>query len=171
MHVTTWETTVFSFASQIWHPSYPNEFSLVKNNCESSMSSMLFKPAYNQPHFNWFPYCSWSGRIHLSPTGFCSWDTELYYPIMYKLYADLPGHLASTSPLSTVPPSLSSFSGRPDIALVSSDYIILLELSFVTNREEHFATASSRKVTRYCPLLSDLECSVLLTWLQLKLDA
>jgi len=57
---------------------------------------------------------------------------------------------------------MSLSSSRPDIVLVSSDHIILMELLVVTNREEHFAAASSRKVTCYGPLLSDLECSGLL---------
>ena len=46
---------------------------------------------------------------------------------------------------STVPPSSSSRSSRPDIVLISDDHIILLELSVVTNCKEHYATASSRK--------------------------
>ena len=37
------------------------------------------------------------------------------------------------------------------------DGIILLELSVVTNTEQHFVAVSSRKVVRYGPLLSDLE--------------
>ena len=65
---------------------------------------------------------------------------------------DFPSHLASTSPLSTVPPSISSTSRRPDIVLVSVDHVILLEL-----REEHFKDASSRKEARYGSLISDLE--------------
>jgi len=46
---------------------------------------------------------------------------------------------------------------------------ILLEFSVVTNREKYFAAASSKKITRYDPLLSDLECSGLLV--ELKLGA
>ena len=41
--------------------------------------------------------------------------------------------------------------------MISDDGIILLELSVVTSTEQHFAAASSRKVARYGPLLSDLE--------------
>jgi len=48
------------------------------------------------------------------------------------------------------------------VILVSNDYIILLELSDVTYTEEHFAAASSMKVTHYGHLLSDLECTGLL---------
>ena len=55
-----------------------------------------------------------------------------------------------------VPPSFSS-SSRPDIVLISDDGIILLELSVVTNREQHFAGASCTKVAHYGPLFSDLE--------------
>jgi len=70
--------------------------------------------------------------------------------------ADLPGHLASISPLSTVPPGISSTSSRPDIVLVSDDHVILLELSVVTNSDDHFKAASSRKEARYGSLISDL---------------
>ena len=45
------------------------------------------------------------------------------------------------------------------------DHIILLELSVVTNTEEHFVSSSSRKVTHYGPLLSDLECTGLRVYL------
>ena len=53
--------------------------------------------------------------------------------------------------------SLSSTSSRPDIVLISSDHIILMELSVVTNTEQHFVAASSRKEAHYGPLLLDLE--------------
>ena len=84
------------------------------------------------------------------------------------MYADLPGHLASTSLPSTVPPSISSTLIRRDIVLISNDHIILLELSVVTNRE-HFVAASSRKEARYGPLISDLEHTGLSVSLPLKL--
>ena len=48
-----------------------------------------------------------------------------------KLYADLPGHLASESPPSTIPSNLSTSLSRPDLVLVSPDSITLLELSVV----------------------------------------
>ena len=86
-----------------------------------------------------------------------SHDLQKNLPPCYKLYANLPGHLASTSPPTTVPQSFSSSSSRLDIVLISDDGIILLELSVVTNTEQHFAAASSRKVARYGPLLADLE--------------
>ena len=52
--------------------------------------------------------------------------------------------------------------GQIAIVLISDDGIILLELSVVTNTEQNFAAASSRKVARYGPLHSDLEHASLL---------
>ena len=43
------------------------------------------------------------------------------------------------------------------IVLISSDHIILIQLSVVTNTEQHFVAASSRKEARYGPLFLDLE--------------
>ena len=80
--------------------------------------------------------------------GFCSWPTEEYnLPPCYKLYADFPGNLDRRA--CTVLPSSSSSSSRPDILLISNDHIILLELSIITNREQHFVANSSRKEARY----------------------
>ena len=78
-----------------------------------------------------------------------------------KLYADLPSHLASESPPSTIPSNLSSSLSIPDLVLVSSDSITLLELSVVTNTKHHFLAASHRKQDHYGPLLQDLKCTSL----------
>ena len=78
-------------------------------------------------------------------------------PSFFKLYADLPGYLASVSPPSTIPSSLSSSLSRPDLVLVSDDSIILLELSVVTNTKHHLLAANNRKESRYGPLLLDLQ--------------
>ena len=43
------------------------------------------------------------------------------------------------------------------MVLASDNDIVLLELSVVTNDEEHITAASSRKEVRYGPLVSDLE--------------
>ena len=59
---------------------------------------------------------------------------------------------------------------RPDIVLISDDGNILLELSVVTNTEQHFAAASSRKVARYGPLLSDLEHTGLFVELTIEVE-
>ena len=79
----------------------------------------------------------------------------------FKLYADLPGYLASASPPSTIPPNFSSSLSRPDLVLVSSDSIVLFELTVVTNTKHHFTAASLRKQDRYGPLLQDLRDSAL----------
>ena len=78
-------------------------------------------------------------------------------PPFYKLYADLPGYLASVSPPSTIPSNLSSSLSRPDLVLVSDDSITLFELSVVTNTKHHLSAANSRKEDRYGPLLLDLQ--------------
>ena len=51
----------------------------------------------------------------------------------FKLYADLPGYLASSSPPSTIPTNLSSTLSRPDLVLVSNDFICLFELTVPTS--------------------------------------
>ena len=76
----------------------------------------------------------------------------------FKLYADLPGYFASVSPPCTIPPNFSSSLSRPDLVLVSSDSIVLFELTVVT--KHHFSAASHRKQDRYGPLLQDLQDSV-----------
>ena len=58
-------------------------------------------------------------------------------PPCYKIYADLPGHQASVSPASTILPHITSTLSRPDLVVVSTDSITLLELSVVTNTEHH----------------------------------
>ena len=75
----------------------------------------------------------------------------------HKLYADLPGHLASVNPPGTIPPNLSSSLSRPDLVLISDDSITLFELSVVTNTKYHLSAANSRKEDRYGPLLFDLQ--------------
>ena len=78
-------------------------------------------------------------------------------PLCYKLYADLPDCQASVSPLSTIPPHITSTLSRPDLVLVSTDSIVLVELSVVTNTQHHFLAAKTRKEDRYGSLLSDLQ--------------
>ena len=75
----------------------------------------------------------------------------------HKLYADLHGHLASISAQALFHlRSLSSSLIRPDIVLISNDYITLLELSVVTNTKKHLLAANFRKEDRYSSLLLDL---------------
>ena len=51
-------------------------------------------------------------------------------PPCYKIYADLPGYQESVSPPSTIPPHITSTLSRPDLVVVSTDSIALLELSY-----------------------------------------
>ena len=60
-------------------------------------------------------------------------------------------------PPSTIPPHISSTLSRPDLLLVSTDSIMLLELSVVTNTQHHFLAARNRKEDRYGSLLLDLQ--------------
>ena len=58
------------------------------------------------------------------------------------------------------PPNFSSSLSRPDLVLVSSDSIVLFELSVVTNSKHHFSAVSHCQQDRYGPLLLDLQDSV-----------
>jgi len=57
----------------------------------------------------------------------------------------------------TIPPHITSTLSRPDLVLVSANSIVLLELSVVTNTQQHFLAAKTRKEDRYGSLLSDLQ--------------
>jgi len=81
----------------------------------------------------------------------------MHLPDYFKLYADLPGYLASVSPPSTIPTKLSTTLNRPDLVLVSNNSIILFELTIPTNTRRHLLAANSvakaRKEDRYGSLL------------------
>ena len=78
-------------------------------------------------------------------------------PPCYKIYADLPGYQASVSPPRNIPPHITSALSRPDLVVVSTDSITLLELSVVINTEHHLLSARYRKEDRYGSLLIDLQ--------------
>ena len=50
---------------------------------------------------------------------------QQHLPDSFKLYADLPGYLASVCSPSTIPTNLSSTLSRPDLVLVSNNSISL----------------------------------------------
>ena len=81
---------------------------------------------------------------------------QQHLPETFKLYADLPGYLASSSPPSTIPTNLSSTLSRHDLVLVSNDSICLFELTVPTNTQQHLLAARARKEDRYSSLLSGL---------------
>ena len=153
---SSWETTILSFVCKLWHTSYSNE---------SGLMNIIVSPVYSlchshQPTTNHIL----TGCSTALDQGRHTWchDSVLQVFVQgiqqdlqpcYKLYADLPGHLASISPPSTVPSSLSSSLSRPDIVLISNDCITLLELSVVTNTKQHLLAANSRKEDCYGPLL------------------
>ena len=78
-------------------------------------------------------------------------------PEFFKLYADLPGYLASVSPPSTIPTELSTSLSRPDLVLVSEDSIYLFGLTIPTNTQQHLLVARAGKEDRYGSLLYDLQ--------------
>ena len=84
---------------------------------------------------------------------------QQHLPETFKLYADLPGYLASSSPPSTIPTNLSSILSRPDLVLVSNDSICLFELTVPTNTQQHLLAARARKEDRYSSLQYDLQLS------------
>ena len=71
-------------------------------------------------------------------TLFCRLSFLALRRIYHKLYA---GCQASVSPLSTIPPHITSTLNR---ALVSADSIELLKLSVFTNTQQHFLAAIAR---------------------------
>ena len=84
---------------------------------------------------------------------------QQHLPETFKLYADFPGYLASSSPPSTIPTNLSSTLSRPDLVLVSNDSICLFELTVPTNAQQHLLAARARKEDRYSSLQYDLQLS------------
>ena len=83
----------------------------------------------------------------------------MYLPDFLKLYADLPGYLASVSPPSTIPTELSTSLSRPDSVLVSKDSIYLFELTVPTNTQQYLLAARAWKEDKYGSLLYDLQCT------------
>ena len=82
---------------------------------------------------------------------------QQHLPDSFKLYADLPGYLASVCPPSTIPTNLSSTLSRPDLVVVSNNSICLFELTIPTcNTQQHLLAARAQKEDRYSCLQHDL---------------
>ena len=75
------------------------------------------------------------------------------------LYVDLPGKQASENPPSTVPVSILATSARPDMVLIRSMEITLIELTVPYDSREHLNNARARKLQKssYLELFSVLE--------------
>ena len=75
------------------------------------------------------------------------------------LYADLPNLRASDNPPATIPPEILVTSARPDIVIVNSNSIIIIELTIPYNSPVSLTNAHTRKSTKqsYQMVLSDLE--------------
>ena len=58
---------------------------------------------------------------------------------------------------STTPPHITSTLSKPDLVLVSTDSIVLLDLTVVTNTEHHFLAARNHTEDYYGSLLLDLQ--------------
>ena len=65
----------------------------------------------------------------------------------------------SVSPPSPIPPRIASALSRPDLVLVFTDSIVLLELSVVTNTQHHFLAVRNCKEDCYGSLLLELKCA------------
>ena len=78
-----------------------------------------------------------------------------------KLYGDVAGYRACVNPQATIPPDLICTTARPDIVIINSDKVIMLELTVPTNTSEllHQAQARSSKIGKenYQMLQIDLE--------------
>ena len=75
-----------------------------------------------------------------------------------SIYCDLDGLGASANPPCTIPPETLSTSAHPDITIISSDSITLVELTVPWNSEDNLAQAKRRKSEKddYQLVLSDL---------------
>ena len=76
-----------------------------------------------------------------------------------KLYGDVAGYRACVNPQATIPPNLICTTARPDIVIINSDKVIMLELTVPNNTSESLHQARSRKMGKenYQMLQSDLE--------------
>ena len=92
-------------------------------------------------------------------------SNSTYLDDSFKLYADLPGYLASVCSPSTIPTNLSSTLSRPDLVLVSNNSICLFELTIPTNTQQHILAARARKEDR----CSCLQCNLQLSGLSVNL--
>ena len=73
-----------------------------------------------------------------------SWLREYLQP-GERLYADLPRLRVTDNPLSTIPAEILDTSARPDIVIVSTSEIILIELTVPYNSPDCLHNARSRK--------------------------
>ena len=75
-----------------------------------------------------------------------------------SVYCDLHGLRASDNPASTIPPEILPTSARPDIAIVSTGRITMVELTVPWNSEDSLASAKRYKTSKenYQLVLSDL---------------
>ena len=76
-----------------------------------------------------------------------------------NLYADLSNHRGSENPPATIPPEILVTSARPDIVIIKSNSVVLMELTIPYNSPESLANAHARKSTKrnYQIALSNLE--------------
>jgi len=84
---------------------------------------------------------------------FSSIGFESIYQKNLKLYADLPGYLASISPPSTIPTNLSNSLSRSDSVLDSEDSIYLFELMIPRNTYWLKGLGSKIDMALYCMIL------------------
>ena len=128
------------------------------------MCSLSISPTYHKSHIDrmfcrdLFRVGTYTWRHDSVSQGFVR-GLQWHVPESFKLYADLPGYLASASPPSTIPTDLSTSLSRPDLVLVSKESIYLFELTVPTNTQGHLLAARAQKEDRYNSLVYDLQCT------------
>ena len=97
--------------------------------------------------------------LHLRPLPTFVKILKSHLPSENIIYADLSGYRASDNPPSTIPPSFTVTTARPDIMVIERTHIQLLELTVPTNTVQNFEECKTRKESKesYLSLLTDLE--------------
>ena len=126
-------------------------FNLCKSNSPTVLHILNYCPtALNQKRFTW--------RHHSILLKLFSFMRS-FLEEEDVLYADLPGKRVSENPTSTVPVSILATSARPDMVLIRSMEITLIELTVPYDSRENLNNARARKFQKssYLELLGDLE--------------
>ena len=110
---------------------------------------MLIKATICIPYFEWMSYSIATRQIYLE-----AWQRLLCLlrgilatlPLGDHIYGDLPGHWASESPQSTIPPEILATSAWPDMIIIRLKEVLLLELSVPHNSQDSLFWAKLRKI-------------------------
>jgi hypothetical protein len=101
-----------------------------------------------------------TGRLGAMTGCYPNWHISLGNPTQQQklVFADLPNQRACEAPVSTVPTDLIIATARPDIILIESKTVTILELTVPWNSTSSLDNARSRKenMPNYQLLTSDL---------------